>query len=538
MVGKNEIENLLSDSQYEVIVKKGSGWELFGPESKKLQIERIVSKEGDNLIFKLRVRNVSKTSFNINSFVISDLFLPKNLIPRKVLEHGWLQCSEVAYKKLNQPTEKNQIFLRRDQNPFSFKEEFGYIPESIISEWFTILDFGADTLLIGAVTIADQFSQIYIKKLDAGVEVKVTSQFDGLMLEPGQVTMSESIIFSFGGKEKVETDFAKSLAKHMGIKKVLPPIKAMCCSYYWHGNKITEESINGELDALENLPEKLNLDYFQLDAGYTRYFGDWLNYEKNFPNGFEDIVNRIRAMGYKPGIWISPFAINSEMKLHSKHKNWFLKGKKSDNHFEGRASSPIDSLVPDLDLEVYDPTNEEFRKYLREVLLHFKSLGFEFFKIDFMYPVCLTNKYSKPVTRAQALRSGVKLIRDTLGDTPILSCISQLSPLVGLVDYVRTGIDTLNPFVCGVPILNKAVNDFMLVKDLKEGENRLFLNGIVWRADPDMLVFRKGTGIDEKKLKKQKQMAKKNKMCLWVGDSVSHLDEAEKSNLIRFFNDA
>ena len=356
------------------------------------------------------------------------------------------------------------------------------------------------------------------------------------MVEPGQVVKSEKIFFGVNEENKIKKEFAELLAKNMGVTKVSKPIKAMCNSYYWNGNKIDDRLINNELDAIESLPKHLDIDYFQIDAGYTQYFGDWLDYKDRFPEGFVNIVNRIKALGYKPGIWISPFAISPATKLHNHHPSWLLRGDHK-KHFEGRWTSPVDTLSDYMDLEVLDPTKDEVKDYLGNVLRHFKDLGFSLYKIDFMYPVCLSEKYSKPVTRAQALREGVSHIRKVVGDESlILSCITQISPLVGLVDFVRTGIDTLNPFVCGIPGLSTAINEYMLEKNIKETEERLFLNGVVWRADADMLVFRKGTGIDEQVIKSHKELAINNKLSLWFGDSVYKMDSKTKEELVEFFS--
>ena len=508
---------------------ENSSYEILGDDN--LQIDRIISKENNNLILQLRARNTSNKPVKIFSFVVADFILPSKI--EKVLEHGWLQCSEVSWKNPDEPTKETKLFLQRDQNHFSFKKEYGYIENSVISEWFTLIKMYGGDLFIGAVTTADQFSQIFVKKEEGGTRVRVTCQYDGLTLSPGQVVKSEKIFFAVGEESKIKKDFAESLAKHMNVKKVAPPIRAMCNSYYWNENKIDDKIINNELDAIEKMSEHLNLDYFELDAGYTKYFGDWLDYKDRFPKGFERIISKIEALGYKPAIWISPFAISPATKLHDHHASWLLKSSHK-KHFEGRWTSPVDNLSNDIDLEVLDPTNDEVKKYLKGVLTHFMDLGFELFNTDFMYPVCLAEKYSKPVTRAQALREGVQFIRDTVGD--LKSCITQLSPMVGLIDYVRTGIDTLNPFVCFIPGVNRMINDFMLEKNIQESEERLFLNRVVWNADPDVLVFRDGTGIDEAVISKHKKMAKENNMSLWFGDSVANMDEVTREKVLKFFN--
>ena len=135
------------------------------------------------------------------------------------------------------------------------------------------------------------------------------------------------------------------------------------------------------------------------------------------------------------------------------------------------------------------------------------------------------------------MRRGFEFIRKVLGDDAlILTCITELSPVVGIADYVRTGIDTLNPFVCGIPEVDHLINEFMLEKNIRESRERAFLNGKIWRADPDMLIFREGTGISEETIEEHKRFAKENDMSLWIGDSIAKMDSKNKEKVLRFFN--
>ncbi len=529
-------DDLVASSKFGIIISKNGSSEFLTNNDRNIEIERIEEKYKDNTIFYLRVRNASKKPIKINSFVISEFFMSNKGV-KEIMENNWLQCSEIGYKKLNYQTKRNMGFLQRDQNPYSFLKEYGYVEGSIISEWFTCLRYKEESLFIGAVTTGDQFSQIYIKNNEVDMFIRITSQYDGITLKPGQVVKSEKIFLKLGKEGLIQTEFAKILSYYMKVKRVLPPIRAMCCSYYWNKNKITEEIINNELDSIQKINEGINFDYIQLDAGYTRYFGDWTDYKERFPNGFSNIVSRIRSLGYEAGIWISPFAINPGTRLHDHHKSWLIKnGHKK--HFEGRWTSPFDTLSNEVDLEVLDPTKDEVKDYLRQVLLHFKKEGFRLFKLDFMYPLCLSNNFSKGVTRAQALREGIQLIRSVLGEEClILSGISQLSPLVGLVDYVRTGIDTMNPFVENLPGIKSWVNNFMLKNNIEESKLRLFLNGVVWRADPDCLVFNGHSGLDIELIKEHKKLAKENKMSLWIGDSIAQIDDDHKREIINFLKE-
>lgn len=519
------ITKLISSSNFRIIPNNN------------VEVERIVEKYEGNSVYYLRVRNTSNENILINSFVVAEFLIPQNSVVESVLENNWLQCSEIKYKSINEVTIKNKTFLQRDQNPFSFKEEYGYVENSIISEWFTSVNFKDSNLFVGAVTTKDQFSQIFVKKEDVGTFIRVTCQFDGLTLRSGQVVKSEKIFVGVGSEVENKKAFAKALSHYMNVKRVKDPIKALCCSYYWNANKITEEIINSEIDSIENLPQKLKLNYIQFDAGYTPYFGDWLSYKERFPNGFEKVIKRIKSLGYEAGIWISPFSINPGTKLHDHHKSWLIKDDHK-KHFEGRWTSPFDGISNVTDLEVLDPTKDEVKEYLRGVLTHFKNLGFKLFKIDFIYPVCLSNNYSKPVTRAQALREGIEFIREVLGDEcEILTGITQLSSVVGIADYVRTGIDSLNPFVSYMPLVKNYVNEMMFESNLTETQNRNFLNGIVWRADPDVLVFNENSGINVKMILKQMKFVKDNHMSMWIGDKISGLSEVDKKKLVQYFNE-
>lgn len=526
----SDFYNLIDSSSFGVFTDSGFEDTLTMP-----GLERIKGREGDGFYLQLRLRNPTQNIKQLNSFLVTEIIIPKKIRIGKILEHGWLQCSEVTYKNLSESSKINKIFLQRDQNPSSYIPEYGYIAGSIVSEWFTSVEMNGGMLFVGALTTKDQFTSIYLKDTNEGVVLRVACQLDGIEIKPGMSLVSEKVYFGFGEEGKVKEDFSKCLAKNMNIKSVKPRAKGMCNSYYWNGNKIDELIINNELDAIESLPGRLDLDYFQLDAGYTDFFGDWTDYKKRFPNGFEPVIKRINGLGYKPGIWLSPFAINPATKLHQHHPSWLLRGDHK-SHFEGRFTSPFDTLMDVLDLEVLDPTKEEVKNYLSGVFGHFRDLGFKLFKIDFMYPLCLSKKYSKPVTRARALYDGVKHIKDVLGDEcSLLTGISQISPIAGLADYVRTGIDTMNPFVCGLPGLNKMVNEFMLEKGIEETKARLFLNGKVWRGDPDCLVFRKDTGLGEKIIKEHKELALKNDLSLWIGDSIAKMDAKTQKDLVQFF---
>jgi len=343
---------------------------------------------------------------------------------------------------------------------------------------------------------------------------------------------------SFGEKKETLIKFARLIAKLIYQKNPIKPIKGLRCSYYWNGNYIDEKILNEELDAIEGIPQKLNIDYIQIDAGFSKNWGDWLDYKDRFPSGMQHIVKRINKMGYKAGIWLAPFLANPWSNIFKRNPDWFLKNDEG-QYFETGPAAIITRITKNVALSFrsFDLTKQKFRQHLKNIIRHFTELGFELIKLDFLYPVCFSTNYSSPLTRTQALRSRLELIKETAGNNiHIVSAITPLSPLVGLVDSARMGLDTLNPYICNVPLLNFLVNNKTLESNFKNNTIRKFLNGIVWTNVVDCLVFRDGTGIKKTLIKKQKKFAKQNNMSLWIGDSIARLNYKNKNNLLRYFS--
>ena len=199
MLNIKYVTEVLEKSKFGIFSNKG-----FIGQNGDLEVDRIISNKKGGQVLSLRVRNTSDRPLKIYSFDVADFVIPKKVNIRSILEHGWLQCSEVAIRPFFSKTEKNKIFLQRDQNPFSFDEKYGYIKDSLISEWFTHFEINRETFFIGAVTTADQFAQIFLKETENGFRVRVTSQFDGLIVEPGQVAKSEQIFFGIGSGGEVK----------------------------------------------------------------------------------------------------------------------------------------------------------------------------------------------------------------------------------------------------------------------------------------------------------------------------------------------
>ena len=197
-------------------------------------------------------------------------------------------------------------------------------------------------------------------------------------------------------------------------------------SWYNYYQNINEEIILRDLSSLDN---RFNL--FQIDDGYETFVGDWLDIdEKKFPNGLKPIVDEIHSRGFKAGIWLAPFVAEQKSKLFKEHPEFFRLDKKH---------KPIKVGVNWSGQYVLDIEKKEVVEYIQKCLKFYIDLGFDFFKLDFLYAVNVPKDYKH--TRAEISQKGYELLRDTLKGKSILGCGATLFNCIDNFDYLRIGPD-------------------------------------------------------------------------------------------------
>ena len=197
-------------------------------------------------------------------------------------------------------------------------------------------------------------------------------------------------------------------------------------SWYNYYQNINEEIILRDLDALDS-----RFNVFQIDDGYETFVGDWFDIDKNkFPNGLKGVVDKIHEKGYKAGIWLAPFAAETKSKLFKEHQDWLIKDKKNKPMKMGGNWSGFYAL---------DFYNLEARDYIKKSLEYYMDLGFDFFKLDFLYASSLKEVNGK--SRAMAQKEAYQFLRDVLKDKIILGCGANIINSAHVFDYLRVGPD-------------------------------------------------------------------------------------------------
>ena len=262
------------------------------------------------------------------------------------------------------------------------------------------------------------------------------------------------------------------------------------CSWYYYFTRVRETDVLDNLDSLRQLRPRVRCDYVQVDDGYQRAIGDWLEPNEKFPHGMRWLAQRIRAAGFDAGIWLAPFLARPESQLMQSRPEWFVRT--PTGRLRWGCWNPMWSLGRPA--YVLDTTREDVLDWLRELartIVH--QWGYRVLKLDFLYAAALPGvRADRDATRAEALRRGLEAIREGAGeDAFLLGCGCPLGPAIGVVDGMRIGADVA-PFwenwISRGP--NRGRHGVATAHALRNVMTRAFMHRRLWLNDPDCLMVR------------------------------------------------
>ncbi len=205
--------------------------------------------------------------------------------------------------------------------------------------------------------------------------------------------------------------------------------------------------------------------------------------EKQFPKGMKALAEDIRALGFKPGIWMAPFGTGSS-DFYEAHKGWFLH--RSDG-------TPVSCWNGRYTL---DPTVPEALNHI-EKIFHTASFewGYEYFKVDGMSG--RSEGYCAHLYEREDIRSCfhnpscpnpfekcVQAIRHGIGEEKyFLACQGHATgPEADYANASRLGADIVSP--------NEPVKWGNVMNQGRCFLNQAFSHNIVMICDPDTLLVR------------------------------------------------
>jgi alpha-galactosidase len=237
---------------------------------------------------------------------------------------------------------------------------------------------------------------------------------------------------------------------------VIRPAPTVWCSWYHYFSRVTH------VDILENLQSitdhDLPVQVVQIDDGWQSEIGDWT------ADDLADLAAAIRRSGRRAGIWLAPFLVGSRSEVARRHPDWL-----GEDAGEGWGQQ----------LRVLDVTGEPAARHLITVFEHLVEIGFDYFKLDFLYAGALAG--------LDAYRHGMRLIRKAVGAEPyLLGCGAPIFPSVGLVDAMRVGPDIAPHYEPVVPDMSSYSQRTATMTTV----GRAWQHGRFWVNDPDCLIAR------------------------------------------------
>ncbi|HEY2805262.1 MAG TPA: glycoside hydrolase family 36 protein [Gemmatimonadales bacterium] len=250
------------------------------------------------------------------------------------------------------------------------------------------------------------------------------------------------------------------------------------CSWYELYARVSEEDVLASLEVARRQFDTRFFRIIQVDDGYQRAAGDWDTNGK-FPHGHRWLTDRIHAAGFEAGLWMAPFAITALSGLPAIHPEWLLLG-------EDGLPLPLDAQ-PQWGGQAYalDASQRVVQDWLRDLARNaVNEWGYDYLKLDFLYYGARGTRPERNASGHEALRSGLRALKEGAGHAFVLGCGAPLQQSLGLVDGMRIGGDVDDSWGGVAPGATAAMR-------------RAHMHGRAWRNDPDALVVREPLTIEE-----------------------------------------
>jgi hypothetical protein len=316
---------------------------------------------------------------------------------------------------------------------------------------------------------------------------------------PGQSASSERLMFAIGPDYHAQLENYGNAIRILHQARTTSPTLIGWWSWTAYYYNVTEGTMLTNADWLAQNLRATGYRYFQIDEGYQFARGEYATADgKAFPDGMACTAHHVENDGLTFGLWVAPFQVSDRSWVYEHHRDWLVHNLRGEPIHIGRVGGNGEELY------ALDTTNPGAQEYLRQT---YRTLvndwGARFLKLDFMDAASVEGVFYRPNTTAlQALRIGLEVIRETVGDNVVLD--KDGSPMltpVGIVDTGRISQDTGHTFGS--------------THDAAPGiAGRYYMNRNFYQSDPDAFT------VSEQIIPER----------VWHGNKVPlTLDEAEAS---------
>ena len=381
------------------------------------------------------------------------------------------------------------------------------VPGVFSSEMYTVIANRRDgnSFLIGQGPPFNQFFYIRLNLYDSPKRrsyFELTYDFGRKLIPPGKSIELDGIYMAMGSTQEILHRYFREVGRKAGAKLQKENVRGWC-SWYFYYNRITPGIIRSNIDALKQARDEsgTKIDFVQIDDGFQKAVGDWLDLTEPFDGQMRLLSDEIRKAGFSPGIWIAPFIAASKSRLVSVHPEYVLRDENG-----RRIVAGFNFFWPGRYYVGLDITNPRFEEYLRKVIRTVVGeWGYPYLKCDFLFGGCLRGgtHHELEHSRAEVLRKGMRIIREEATDATrervfIVGCGMPLSAGIGTVDAMRVGPDTGEYWINTKGRLLRTGAMVGVRNSIRNSLVRGAMHNALWLNDPDCMMLRsEGTRLTE-----------------------------------------
>lgn len=415
--------------------------------------------------------------------------------PVRMFRHGyqsWSACDTAVVGHHVDPSNLSRTF--ESFQGAHHADQRAAAPGEIRSEWVTALVDDDIAVALGALGGSAHDVTFRARGDGPGVVLSVEAFLGGAVLEPGRRRPLHPVRID-GPGEAGPADAAELLGAWAAAvaaterARTSAPYQVGWCSWYHYFHGVTEAAADANLALAADWP----FDVFQVDDGYQRAIGDWLDTGAAFPGGLPRLADAIAARGLRPGIWLAPFLVAPDSLVARDHPDWVA-------HDAGGGPllawlEPAWGGGQDGLMWALDTTHPEVEAHLEGLGRELASMGFTYLKLDFTFAPSLDGRWHRTdLTPAERVRAGYDAIRRGAGDGAfLLGCGVPLAHVVGVVDANRIGPDVAPEW--SLPPDREAIPGYLRTQPATAHAvvgtlARSFMHRRLWLNDPDCLMLR------------------------------------------------
>ncbi len=312
------------------------------------------------------------------------------------------------------------------------------------------------TFIITFVTLSRMQIWHELTVKDGKTEYCVKMPFGEYELPAGESFNSEvMLVADYADPYFALEDWAQKIHDLYQPQLPLKPTVGWCGGWgHWAGEEFgampLEEVNVGNAKAINERLKGFGVEYIWTSQGNLKDYipGNWLkcnDYE--IPSGLEGYFKRLMDLGYKPGLWASPFWFFSEAEgMLEEHKDHLIVDKdgKPISYENAWCWKLEDDDLPWYHMHKYnlDGTHPDAIKYVKDVFAYYRSIGVRYYMLDFLGIINEARLFDRTKTPQQAGYNILKEIRKVTGsDTHLQTAVASSPGFTGTINAARIGRD-------------------------------------------------------------------------------------------------